>query len=192
MAKRVFFSFHYEDVKTFRVNVVRNHSITKGVREAGFFDASIWEDAELHGNYAVKNLIDNSLNNTTVTCVLIGTETWNRKWVRYEILKSYERKNALIGIHINTIPDKYKHIFIKGSNPFDYLGFWIDVNGKINSYQENNGVDWFTYQEFKPINRNFGSKFWNQGYKFSNWVPCYDWIGDDGYNNFANWIEEAK
>ncbi len=56
MAKRVFFSFHYEDVKTFRVNVVRNHSITKGVGEAGFFDASIWEDAELHGNYAVKIL----------------------------------------------------------------------------------------------------------------------------------------
>ena len=44
MASRVFFSFHYEDVKTFRADVVRNHSVTKERGEAGFFDASIWED----------------------------------------------------------------------------------------------------------------------------------------------------
>ena len=189
MAKRVFFSFHYEDVKTFRVNVVRNHSITKGIGEAGFFDASIWEDAELHGDYAVKNLIDESLNNTTVTCVLIGTETWNRKWVMYEILKSYERKNALIGIHINTIPDKYKHTFIKGSNPFDFLGFYVDGYGNINEYQEHNGLDWLTYHDLKPSFKNIDIKYRNRGYTFSNWVPVYDWIENDGYNNFSNWIK---
>lgn len=38
MAKRVFFSFHYENVSNFRVNVVRNHWLTKPNREsAGFF-----------------------------------------------------------------------------------------------------------------------------------------------------------
>ncbi|MGH7979250.1 MAG: hypothetical protein ACREE6_07730 [Limisphaerales bacterium] len=42
MAKQVFFSFHYEDVKTFRANVVRNHGFTKeNGQEAGFFDASV-------------------------------------------------------------------------------------------------------------------------------------------------------
>ena len=47
MAKRVFFSFHYQDVIDFRANVVRNHWITKSDREdAGFFDASIWETAK--------------------------------------------------------------------------------------------------------------------------------------------------
>ena len=49
MSKRVFFSFDYEDVKTFRANVVRNHSVIKESGTAGFFDASIWEDAEKHG-----------------------------------------------------------------------------------------------------------------------------------------------
>ena len=50
MAKQVFFSFHYDDVKTFRANVVRNHGFAKpSGREAGFFDASIWEDAKGHG-----------------------------------------------------------------------------------------------------------------------------------------------
>ena len=37
MAKRVFFSFHYQDVIDFRANVVRNHWLTKSDREdAGF------------------------------------------------------------------------------------------------------------------------------------------------------------
>ena len=45
MAKRVFFSFHYQDVIDFRANVVRNHKTTKH-EGAGYFDASIWEDAK--------------------------------------------------------------------------------------------------------------------------------------------------
>ena len=45
MAKRVFFSFHYQDVIDFRANVVRNHKLTKG-KSSGYFDSSIWEDAK--------------------------------------------------------------------------------------------------------------------------------------------------
>ncbi|PIZ86914.1 hypothetical protein COX93_02835 [Candidatus Nomurabacteria bacterium CG_4_10_14_0_2_um_filter_30_12] len=192
MAKRVFFSFHYEDVKTFRVNVVRQHDLTKETGEAGFFDASIWEDAELHGDYAVKNLINRSLNNTTVTCVLIGTNTWSRRWVKYEILKSYERGNVLIGIYINSIPDKYRQIFIQGANPFSYLGFFIDKVGHLNYYQEHNGMKWSKYQDLVATSKNFDQKYWNRSYQLSEWITCYDWMKDDGYNNFANWIEEAK
>lgn len=188
MARRVFFSFHYEDVKTFRVNVVRNHSVTKGVEEAGFFDSSIWEDAELHGDVAVKNLINKSLENTSVTCVLIGSDTWNRKWVKYEILKSYEKGNKLIGIHINKIPDKYKHTFLNGANPFEFIGFYVDSTGNVNKYQEHNGLNWITFQELKPTLNNFNIKYRNRGYKFSSWVPVYDWVEDNGYINFPNWI----
>ena len=47
MAKRVFFSFHYQDVSDFRANVVRNHWLLKSDRStSGFFDASIWETAK--------------------------------------------------------------------------------------------------------------------------------------------------
>ena len=44
MAKRVFFSFHYQDVIDFRANAVRNHWLTKAdLEDAGFFDVSVWE-----------------------------------------------------------------------------------------------------------------------------------------------------
>ena len=67
MAKRVFFSFHYQDVIDFRANVVRNHWLTKPDREAaGFFDASIWEDAKKTSSLALKRLINGELKNLSL------------------------------------------------------------------------------------------------------------------------------
>ena len=105
MAKRVFFSFHYQDVIDFRANVVRNHKTTKH-EGAGYFDASIWEDAKKESDLALKRLINSELKNTSVTAVLIGSETYSRRWVRYEIMKSLEKGNLLLGIHINSIAGK--------------------------------------------------------------------------------------
>lgn len=191
MARRVFFSFHYEDVKTFRANVVRNHHVTKESGEAGFFDASLWEATKLSGKPALKRLINSGLEQTSVTCVLIGTETWKRPWVRYEILKSYERGNALLGIHINGIEDKNKQTFPQGLNPFDYLGFYIDEFGKRTAYQEFDGTNWSHYGELIPESKTFDRKFWGKGYRLYGWVKCYDWVKQDGYSNFASWVEEA-
>ncbi len=192
MAPRVYFSFHYTDVETFRANVVRNHGLTKETGKAGFFDASIWEDAELHGDYAVKRLINSSLENTSVTCVLIGTDTWKRRWVRYEILKSYDRGNLMLGIHVNSVSDKNRQTFAQGRNPFDFLGFTVSTDGNKLTFQEHNGTDWGIYQDLSPKIVNWGSQYWGKGYKFSAWVPCFDWIAGDGYNNFSTWVEGAK
>lgn len=191
MAKRVFFSFYYEDVKTFRANVVRNHEKIKE-EVAGFFDASLWESTKKYGNMAIKRLINSGLENTSVSCALIGTETWNRPWVRYEILKSYDRGNSLFGVHINSVPDKNRQTFPQGRNPFDYLGFVISPDGKTQTYYEHNGIDWKIYQELAPKTTNFDRQHWEKGFKFSSWVPCYDWTSGNGYNNFSTWVESAK
>jgi hypothetical protein len=88
MARRVYFGFDYEDVADFRANVVRNHWRTKEHRDAaGFFDASLWERTVSQGDLAVKRLINRGLQGTSVTCILVGSETYSRSWVRYEILK---------------------------------------------------------------------------------------------------------
>lgn len=91
MARRAFFSFHYErDV--WRASVVRNSWVTKPDREAaGFFDAGIWEEAKKRGDAAIKKLIDDALVGTTVTAVLIGAETSTRMYVKYEIDQSVAR-----------------------------------------------------------------------------------------------------
>jgi len=118
MPKRVFFSFHYQEVIDFRANVVRQHWMTKPDREdAGFFDASVWETTKRTGSLAIKRLINGGLDGTSVTCVLVGSQTYARPWVRYEILKSFRRGNGLLAVHINSIKGKDQLTKNKGPNP---------------------------------------------------------------------------
>lgn len=105
MARRVFFSFHYEK-DIWRASQVRNSWVTKPDREAaGFWDAASWEEIKKKGDEAVKRWIRDQLNGTSVTVVLIGTETSERRYVQYEIEQSWERNNGLIGVYIHNIKD---------------------------------------------------------------------------------------
>jgi hypothetical protein len=51
-------------------------------------------------------MIRNKLAGTTVTVVLIGTETASRPWVRREIELSLEQQNGLLGLHIHHLKDR--------------------------------------------------------------------------------------
>lgn len=189
MAKRVFFSFHYQDVIDFRANVVRNHKLTKGTETAGYFDASIWEESQKKGNLALKKMINAELQNTTVTVVLIGSETYARRWVRYEIMKSIERGNLVIGVHINSITGKDQKTKSLGKNIFDWLGVEISPDGKKGTPTVWNGQKWVYYSDLDAfsINEQPVEKR-GKNYQLSHWLPVYDWVGHDGFNNFESWI----
>lgn len=194
MAKRVFFSFHYQDVIDFRANVVRNHWMTKDDREeAGFFDASLWESSRKRGPDALKTLIDAGLENTTVTCVLIGDDTHARPWVRYEILQSMKRGNKLFGIHINGINGKNGKSKDIGPNPFLSLGVTYSEDGtKLTMHQIINGT-WVRYEEiaggasYSISQVEVASR--SKGFNLSHFYKTYLWNKDDGYNNFSKWVE---
>lgn len=188
MAKRVFFSFHYQDVIDFRANVVRNHKLTKG-NNAGYFDASIWEEAKKTSDLALKRLINNEIQNTTVTCVLVGSQTFKRRWVDYEIFKSLQRGNKILAIHINGIKDKNEQIKPNGSNPLYYLGYSFSGDGtkvKLHNYIQNSWIDYTDLGcwTVKQVGVNYRGKI----YRLSDEYPIFDWITDDGYRNFENWI----
>jgi len=156
MARRVFFSFHYErDV--WRANQVRNSWVTQDREAAGFWDAASWEEVKRKGEEAVKKWINKQMEGTSVTVVLIGAETNGRKYVDYEIEQSRKKGNGLLAIYIHNMRDKYGNRDVKGKNPFDY--WYTTVNGQ--------------------------KKY------FSSIYSTYDWVDDDGYNNFGNWVEEA-
>jgi hypothetical protein len=105
MARRVFFSFHYQrDI--WRVNQIRNIGEIVGSSAAGFHDASLWEEAKKKGDLAIKAMIDEGLKNTSVTVVCIGSQTAGRKYIDYEIKQSIARGNGLIGIQIHELKDK--------------------------------------------------------------------------------------
>lgn len=118
MARRVFFSFHYErDI--WRASQVRNSWVTKPDREAaGFWDAVAWEEVKNKGDAAIKKWIDDQLIGTSVTVVLIGAETSNRDYVRYELQKSWEKGNGVLGIYVHQMKDTNGKTDTKGSNVF--------------------------------------------------------------------------
>ncbi|WP_448235948.1 TIR domain-containing protein [Microbacterium paulum] len=140
MARRAFFSFHFQN-DIFRANVVRNSWVTRDREAAGFFDASLWEEAQTRGDSAIRALIDEGLKNTSVTVVLIGRETASRSYVKYEIEQSIARGNGLLGIRIEKIKDIRGNVDEAGPNPlpneypvylwnkddgYTNLGTWIE------------------------------------------------------------------
>lgn len=164
MARRVFFSFHYgRDV--WRVGQVRNSWLTKGGDTQTFLDAAAWETIKRRGQDAVEDWIDRQLNGTGVTVVLIGSETANRHFVRYEIRESHNRGNGMLGIRIHKIRNQQRETSPRGRNPFTLMTTTVIEKG------------WFFDS---PATK-----------KLSEFYRVYDWIDDDGYTNMPGWIEQA-
>jgi hypothetical protein len=130
MARTVFFSFHYQrDIM--RVQVVKQHHLTKGTyTAAGFFDRSLEETAMTEGDEVVKKMINRGLQGASVLCVMIGKETYTRRWVDYEIFKSIEMGMGVLGIRIHRIPHPQDGVDEMGSNPFGFLGYG-EKSGKL-------------------------------------------------------------
>jgi len=194
MAKRVYFAFHYQDVIDFRANVVRNHWVTKEHRDAaGFFDASLWEDAKKHGDIAIKRLINSGLENTSITCVLIGSQTFNRRWVTYEIMRSFKRGNGILAVHINSITGKDKKTKTPGPNPLHYLGVTFSDSGLTATLHDKVDGTWVEYTDVDGSasfqTGGVAAKYRGQGFHFGRLFPTYDWVADDGYSNFASWVD---
>ena len=116
MARRVFFSFHYQrDI--WRINQIRSIPNITGCAAAGFQDSSLWETARKKSDESIKRLIDDGLNNTSVTVVFIGQETAGRKFINYEIEKSLERGNGLVGVQIHHLENSTGDTDSPGDSP---------------------------------------------------------------------------
>lgn len=112
----VYFSFHYErDI--WRATIIRNAGVVDASARAGWEDASLWEKAKKKGDPQIRRLIDRGLRCTSVTAVLIGAETASRRWVNYEIRKSIERGNGILGIRVDGIRDQNRRTSKRGAVP---------------------------------------------------------------------------
>jgi hypothetical protein len=120
MARKVFFSFHYEP-DNWRAATVRNIGAIEGNKPAKDND---WETVTKGGDKAIEKWIADQMHGRSCVVVLIGSNTAGRKWIKYEIKKSWEAGKGVLGIYIHNLLDAAGKKSVKGDNPFG--AFTID------------------------------------------------------------------
>jgi hypothetical protein len=207
--RKAFFSFHFDDIM--RVNNVRNawkitHPDSSSNRS--FYDSSLWEERKITDPESIKQLIRAGVLGTSVVCVLAGSTTWDRRWVKYEIARTVADGRGVLTVHLNGINHhQTKGPHPRGLNPLARMG--------IAKLQPNNRPppQYYLY-EMKLVLDRYGGvvEQWGrygdymQPVKKPAWLTDpgvnrvmplsvdateYDYEQDHGDRNIGNWIDQA-
>jgi len=123
MAKRqVFYSFHYKP-DCWRASTVRSIGAIEGNKPA---PDNEWEKIISAGEDAIKKWINDQMKYRSCTVVLVGSKTANRKWINYEIAKSWNSDMGVVGIYIHGLKNSQGYVSEKGNNPFDHITYGED------------------------------------------------------------------
>ena len=195
--RRVFFSFHYDN-DIHRVDRVRefwSNRVSLANRYRGVFDASIHEKSKREPDESLKQLIRDNMKNTSVTCILAGSETYGRRWVRYEIAQSVIHGNALLVVYVHELANFFGWSSTAGPNPLDFIGVYRSNDNRILFVEREWTSDRWTFYSDYTISFDL-PRFWpapsvGQIIPLSSYAKCYFYISNNGNNNFANWVHEA-
>lgn len=155
MARKVFFSFHYERDSQ-RVSQIREcNCISQHFTKSPFLPKSEWEAIQRTDETAVRNWIDKNMNGTSVPILCFWLETHTRPWVKYELEKAHREKGGIVAIDLSSMSTMQNQIDPIGINPlkkaydssrtelFNYSNYktyhWINNEGRnnINKWVEN-------------------------------------------------------
>jgi hypothetical protein len=186
----VYFAFHYQrDI--WRVQQVKNHWVTKDTHNAaGFFDDSLEETAKTEGDAAVKRLVNSGMAGASVTCVLIGAETYTRRWVQYEIFNSIEQGMGVFGVRIHGLKNEELQTDSFGHSPFYPLGYAEKGDYKVHPQIDYKNVGWSDAPLNGPILPS-AAPYLRVGCRLNSLFDVYDWCEGGGYNNFSDWVAKA-
>ncbi len=195
MARRTFFSFHYQP-DVWRAWNVRNSWVVKPTDQisTGFFDGSVFEASKKESDESLKNFLRDGMVNTSVTCVLTGTDTWTRRWVKYEIARSIVKGNGLLTVYIHGVKNKDGEVAVKGANPLAQMGVYKAENGNI-YLAEWKGGKWIKYEDYGlaiPADKIWFTEPTSISVsQLSSYFRSYDFTAENGRDNIGSWIELA-
>lgn len=157
---QVFYSFHFDN-DVFRVQQIRNIGVIEGNEPVSKND---WETARKTPG-GIEKWIDENMKYKTCVIVLIGSETYQRPWVRYEIAKGWDAGKGILGIYIHNLKDP------RTANTPPYFG-------KCNQGKN-------PFAEIRLQN----------GATLNQYVPCFNPNPTDAYGDIAknllSWITQA-
>lgn len=126
--RQVFYSFHYQP-DNWRASKVRNIGVVGGNNPVS---DNKWETIKEGGEQAIKRWINSQMDYRSCAVVLVGSNTTNRKWINYEIVKAWKDNMGVVGIHIHDLKDRAGYTSRQGDNPFDYIKYG-DSGRKLSS-----------------------------------------------------------
>lgn len=172
MKRQVFFSFHY-DHDVWRASQVRNMGV---VETQKLYSDNSWETVRRQSEAAIKQWIDNEMKMRSCVVILIGTYTYSRDWVQYEIEHAWKAGKGIVGIYINRLEDNKGEQSEKGKNPFDdfYIDKTINYIAKRSSPLDDNEI------RLSTVVKTFESDYYSSKYVYN-----------DIKNNIGELIEEA-
>ena len=201
--RNVFYSFHYDDI--IRVNNVRHaEQFRAKILEVpqSHYDRSLWETSKRTNPESLKGLIRDGVKSTSVVCVLIGTQTWARPWVRYEIARSVIDEKGLLAVDLNSINHhKERCAHPNGPNQLSYMAVGKMQDGTYRLFEQN----------YRLVNGQWQG-FWDRYTDHMAAVPLpkylpvpavgyvsplhlgayrYDARSDDVWKNMATWLNLA-
>jgi hypothetical protein len=196
--RKAFFSFHFDDVM--RVNNVRmawKISHPDSILMRSFYDSSLWESRKLEDDEALKRLIREGVQYTSAVCVLIGTETSWRRWVKYEVARAIIDGRGLLAVHLNNIrhhQTKTPHPL--GLNPLDFVAVGKVQERGETSYRlfDKTMTGWARYSDYTgPVTRPGWLNDPPLGYvmPLSTNAALYDYVANEGHKNIGAWIDQA-
>jgi len=144
--RQVFYSFHYMN-DVMRVRQIRNIGAIEDNKPVS---ENEWEEIKRKGDESIKKWINDNMRYRSCVIVLVGEETANRKWVKYEIQKAWEDGKGLLGIYIHNIKCPRNGKCNKGDNPFEQFTFkdGTKLSTKVKCYNPNH------YDAYKDIRDN--------------------------------------
>lgn len=119
MARSSFVSFHYQN-DHWRVQQILRMGALEQQEE---LSVQNWEKVKARGEQAVHDWIDKEMAYKGAVVVLIGSETANRKFVKYEIKRAWGLKKPLVGIKIHGLEGSDGKPCSAGVNPFAQFDF---------------------------------------------------------------------
>ena len=193
--RKAFFSFHYDDVM--RVNNVRNafkiYNPTS-ILAPTFYDSSLWESRKMEGEESLKRLIREVVEHTSVVCVLVGTETWQRPWVRYEIARSVIDKRGLLAVHINGLAHHQRRTAdVRGLNPLNFMAVGLMHDATYRLFENING-SWCRYERHTPavdLPKYLSPPKVGFVTPLNEGTMEYDFVAQKGHENIDGWIDLA-
>jgi hypothetical protein len=191
---KVFFSFRCDEDR-YQADVVCAAWRARGAPgAAACVDSRVSEPARARADEEIKQAIRGGVDQTTVTCVLIGAHTWADRWVRYEIARSVERGNGLLAVRIDGIADpKVRPRAVASWNPLAYLGIGKTKSGAYLLFENSNG-QWTPYEDHSlTLHKPAYMPDMSTGYvePLSVGLSEYDYAAQGGGENLTRWIAQA-